>query len=85
MNRWDTRLRPWELILMIVMAVFLLCLSVGGHDQRQLADQVLRLHVLANSDSDEDQALKLEVRDAVLAEAEPWLSGITDRQEAERI
>ena len=27
----------------------------------------MRLHVLANSDSEEDQALKLQVRDAVLA------------------
>ncbi len=31
---------------------------------------MVRLHVIANSDSEEDQALKLKVRDAVLAEAE---------------
>ena len=35
--------------------------------QEHLAREVLRFHVLANSDSDEDQALKLKVRDAVLA------------------
>lgn len=34
--------------------------------QAHLAQEVLRFHVLANSDSDEDQALKLKVRDAVL-------------------
>ena len=34
--------------------------------QEHLADEVLRFHVLANSDSDEDQNLKLQVRDAVL-------------------
>lgn len=34
--------------------------------QQHLAGEVLRFHVLANSDSSEDQALKLEVRDAVL-------------------
>lgn len=33
-----------------------------------IASCVLRLHVVANSDSDEDQALKLKVRDAVLDE-----------------
>lgn len=33
--------------------------------QRQLAEKVLRFHVLANSDSVEDQNLKLAVRDAV--------------------
>lgn len=31
-----------------------------------LPEQVLRLHVVANSDSDEDQAIKLQVRDALL-------------------
>ena len=34
--------------------------------QEHLAQEVLRFHVLANSDSDADQALKLKVRDSVL-------------------
>ena len=34
--------------------------------QKELAEQVFRFHVLANSDSDEDQALKLKVKEAVL-------------------
>lgn len=34
--------------------------------QQHLAGEVLRFHVVANSDSDEDQKLKLQVRDAVL-------------------
>ena len=33
----------------------------------RVADQVLRFHVIANSDSSEDQALKLEVRDALIS------------------
>ena len=33
----------------------------------RVADQVLRFHVIANSDSPEDQALKLEVRDALIS------------------
>ena len=33
----------------------------------------LRLHILANSDSEEDQALKLAVRDAILEEYGPCL------------
>lgn len=43
--------------------------------QKELAQEVLRFHVLANSDSDEDQALKLEVRDDVLAYMEEELQG----------
>lgn len=48
-------------------------------------DSVIRLHVLANSDSDEDQALKLKVRDDVLARTEALLSGATTREEAREI
>ena len=41
--------------------------AAQGELQEHLAQEVLRFHVLANSDSDGDQELKLEVRDAVLA------------------
>ena len=34
--------------------------------QKGIADEVIRFHVLANSDRDDDQALKLKVRDGVL-------------------
>lgn len=40
--------------------------SAEAKMQEHLAEEVLRFHVLANSDSKEDQALKLKVRDAVL-------------------
>ena len=39
-------------------------------EQRSLAEKTVRLHVVANSDSEEDQAQKLRVRDAVLQCAE---------------
>lgn len=42
----------------------------------------LRLHILANSDTIEDQLLKLKVRDAVLAEMPDILSGATDKADA---
>ena len=35
--------------------------------QQKLAEEVLRFHVLANSDSEEDQALKMKVKEAVLS------------------
>lgn len=60
------RLRVWELALLIGLAVFLLTGALSLRTQDQLADKVVRLHVLANSDSEEDQALKLKVRDRVL-------------------
>lgn len=44
--------------------------------QSGIADSVIRFHVLANSDSSEDQALKLKVRDAVLTDMEAELKKI---------
>jgi stage II sporulation protein R len=47
-----------------------------------LQSQVIRLHVIANSDSDADQALKRAVRDAILAEVTPLFTAATTRDEA---
>lgn len=53
--------------------------------QQGIAEKVLRFHVLANSDSGEDQALKLKVRDAVGAEMAQVLAGAESRGECEEI
>ena len=51
-----------------------------------IRDKVVRIHVLANSDTEEDQALKLRVRDAVLLAADGLLEDCADREQAlERI
>lgn len=39
---------------------------------------IVRLHVIAESDSPEDQAFKLRVRDAVVEALEPYLQGCGD-------
>ena len=48
------------------------CLPV--HGEEEIYDQTIRLHVLANSDSEADQAQKLRVRDGVLTYLEQTLS-----------
>ena len=63
-------LRRWELALLLGVALAALLGVWLDGAQAALSDRVIRLHVLANSDSEADQALKLRVRDAVLAEAE---------------
>ena len=55
-------------------------LPVSGEEK--IYDDVIRLHVLANSDSDEDQALKLKVRDGVLEKVSELLDGCTDKEKA---
>ncbi len=46
----------------------LVCFSGLATESEAISNQVLRLHILANSDSEEDQQLKLKVRDAILEE-----------------
>ena len=48
-----------------------------------IPDKVFRLHVLANSDSAADQALKLRVRDRILEESAGLMDGVSTREEAE--
>ena len=66
----DRRLKRWELALMLGLLIAMAAGSWLGQEQRELSDRIIRLHVIANSDSQEDQALKLAVRDRVLAQAE---------------
>lgn len=51
----------------------------------QISTEVFRLHILANSDSEEDQALKLKVRDALLEYTDELFDDAKDRNDAENI
>ena len=84
-TRTRRTLRIVELALLLGTAVFLLTGAWALNTQRDLADRVVRLHVLANSDSEEDQALKLLVRDAVLERATALLEQTESRAEAEAL
>ena len=68
----------WILMLLALCSAALLTGSVAarrelavearvGALQEDLAGEVFRFHVIANSDSDQDQALKYQVRDQVIA------------------
>ena len=76
------KLKKWELSLIIAFCVTLL-LGMGLlQEQKELSGSLLRLHVVANSDSYEDQKLKLVVRDIVLEKIRPMLDGVAERDEA---
>ena len=62
MMKW----KRWEIALAASLLAFFLVCGFPMQAQSKLAGKLTRLHVLANSDSEEDQALKLKVRDAVL-------------------
>ena len=75
--------------ILLVICSFVLCAAVCNvlpiHGEEKIYESVVRLHVLANSDSEEDQALKLKVRDAVLSYVSPRVIDSTSREEAIRI
>ena len=79
------KLRPWELALLLALCVTLLAGLWADRTERHLADQLVRLHVVANSDSPEDQAEKLRLRDRALAVLAPLLADCGDRNEAVNI
>ena len=62
--------RYWELALLLALAVTILWGAAPLGQQEERGRKVIRLHVIANSDSPEDQALKRRVRDRGVARAQ---------------
>jgi len=54
-------------------------------EQQRLADEVLRLHVVAASDDKRDQDAKLKVRDALLDQTSILLSDVNNAEEAKLV
>ena len=65
-----------KVFISLIMAVAVLTLGgvFASGVNGDLSDNLIRLHVIANSDSSEDQALKLKVRDAVIETVAPLVS-----------
>lgn len=76
------KFHTFELALLLALAAALLWGAWSLHRQDDLQQKMIRLHVIANSDSDADQTLKLHVRDAVLRRAEDILRQSADMTEA---
>lgn len=76
------RRNKWIFAILTLCVLVLLIGILPIHGESEIYQSVLRLHVLANSDSEEDQALKLLVRDAVLEAATPLLEGCASREDA---
>ena len=78
-------MKKWTTLLLAATLLLSAFLILPVHGEAGIYDNVIRLHVLANSDSEADQALKLQVRDAVLCESEQLLQGVESRAQAEEI
>ena len=79
------KLRIFVWILLVFAAALVLLGAESLLMQQDLADKTLRLHVVANSDSPEDQAQKLRVRDEILREVSRLTAHCTTAEEAELV
>ena len=79
------KLHAWEAALMLSLCLALLTGVWAEGTQARLAGQLVRLHVIAASDSAADQAEKLAVRDAVLRCLTPKLRRAESAAEARQI
>lgn len=79
-------MKKLEFIFVLALAVYLIIsgLDIEGFskDYNSLQDNVVRIHILANSDEKYDQELKLAVRDRILEYTNGWLSGCSSADEA---
>ena len=73
-------------IALILALVLCVIFNIGSFcaESKSISKSVLRLHILANSDSKEDQALKLKVRDAVLKEGKGIFENVSDINSAKQ-
>ena len=79
------KLKKWEIALFVSVLIAVIWGVNTQNQQKQLAEKLIRFHVVADSDDEEDQRIKLEVRDAVLNEVDVLLENVNDRDNAEVI
>ena len=79
------KFKVWELSLLIALCVSLCTGTWAQAKQSAISENLVRLHVLAVSDDEEEQSIKLNVRDAVLEYISPRLDGAESSDDAKRI
>lgn len=85
-NTTDRKIHKIEIsILAGLIIAAVLSFTTFASTCQEIRTDVLRMHVIANSDGDEDQILKLKVRDAVLKEGKEIFDGSLTASQAEEI
>lgn len=78
------KMKGFETLLFIALVFTLFSSNVNRtvETANEIRSETLRLHIIANSDSDEDQSLKLKVRDAVLDATGELFAEVSGKTEA---
>lgn len=72
------KLKAIDISVFITLIICIIATVSFENDCKGIREEVLRLHVIANSDEDYDQELKLKVRDALLQTGESIFTGSED-------
>lgn len=71
-----------RMIIILFVVTLLTWLAGILHDKIELQDNIIRLHVLANSDSVQDQANKIQVKNAVVSYLDSQMQSLQSKEEA---
>lgn len=83
----ENRIKIGICILCILVGIFILQITKGASDtvQEGISNEIIRFHVLANSDTELDQERKLKVRDAVVTYIQEKMENVTSKEQAEEV
>ena len=75
-------MKAWKQLGICILAVVMVWTGALLADRQTLRQELVRLHVVAASDSSEDQAIKLQVKDAVVSSLKTELENLRSAEEA---
>ena len=81
----EKTLKIWEAAALLALCLALCTGTWAQGRQARLEKELVRLHVLAHSDDEAEQQIKLQVRDAVLAYMEPRLTALSGSGQAQLV
>lgn len=77
------------LVVIILLTTFLYAIpsieAATVYSVDAIPEEAIRLRILANSNSEADQAVKVQVRDAVVNYVNTWSDGINSKEDAEKL
>ena len=81
--------KMWKYVIgagFVLAGVYMLWGTMQKNDlQQSIAGKIIRFHVIANSDTEQDQALKLKVKEHIVTVMEPMLSSASSVDEAREL
>jgi len=89
-KRYRKEIHSFLLLLLLLFSGLFMGFERAGSTANQelqstIAEEIIRFHVIANSDKEEDQKLKHEVKDALVKELSPYLKEASSIEDARKI